>query len=116
MCTHTQVVPFVEAAYALERDKIRVQTDHVQKAFHAQRVFMTYVARCRRPPDSDVTALLADTSEVGTYVCGNVHACLVCLFVHDVVKRTRHYACIHTDTQPRINAQRMRMKIVASCA
>lgn len=56
-------MPFVESAYALGSERIRVQTDCVQKVFKAQRDFMSYVVRCRRPPDEDVTQLLQETSE-----------------------------------------------------
>ena len=35
-----RVVPFVEAAYALEREGVRAQTDCVQRAFKAQRDFL----------------------------------------------------------------------------
>ncbi len=38
-----RVVPFVEAAYGLERESIRQQTDCVQRAFKAQRDFLGWV-------------------------------------------------------------------------
>ncbi|KAJ1476241.1 adenylate cyclase-associated CAP [Baffinella frigidus] len=58
----SKVVPFVEAAYALGKESVMLQTDCVQRAFKAQRDFMQVVAACKRPTDEVLTTLLADTS------------------------------------------------------
>ena len=51
-------MPFVEAAYALQQESVRVQADCVQRAFIAQRDFLSYVSRCRCPPHEDLDLLL----------------------------------------------------------
>jgi hypothetical protein len=43
------VVPFIQAAYALQREDVQVQADFVQKAFRAQHYFMRVVTSCKRP-------------------------------------------------------------------
>lgn len=43
------MVPFVQAAYALQREDVQVQADYVQKAFRAQHYFMRVVTSCKRP-------------------------------------------------------------------
>jgi hypothetical protein len=58
-----KVTPFIEAAYALEREDVRAQADFVQQAFKAQHRFMRVVAACRRPGDEEIQELLIDTSE-----------------------------------------------------
>jgi hypothetical protein len=47
--TLAQVVPFIQAAYALQREDVQVQADYVQKAFRAQHYFMRVVTSCKRP-------------------------------------------------------------------
>ena len=58
-----KVVPFIQAAYALEKEDVQVQADYVQKAFRAQHFFMRIVAACRRPSDEELGELLQETSE-----------------------------------------------------
>jgi len=58
-----KVVPFIQAAYALQVEELQVQADYVQKALKAQYDFMRIVAACKRPTDHVLALLLQETSE-----------------------------------------------------
>ena len=53
-----KVVPFIQAAYAVQKPDVQVQADGVQKAFRAQHSFIRIVAACKRPSDDDLAELL----------------------------------------------------------